>query len=99
MPRRYQCIRTIGAWYPNPRTSRPLEHWCRGQRAVEAFGRWTGPTVAYGNREVHVHPSGRRRLSVYEALLLQGFPPEYELVGSLSAQISQVSEAVPPPFA
>jgi DNA (cytosine-5)-methyltransferase 1 len=46
-----------------------------------------------------VHPSGRRRLSVYEALLLQGFPPEYQLLGSLSAQISQVSEAVPPPMA
>jgi hypothetical protein len=62
---------------------------------------WTqpSPTVAYGNREVHVHPSGRRRLSVYEALLLQGFPPEYELLGTLSAQISQVSEAVPPPLA
>jgi DNA (cytosine-5)-methyltransferase 1 len=57
------------------------------------------PTIAYGNREVHVHPDGRRRLSVYEAMLLQGFPPEYELVGSLSAQISQVSEAVPPPLA
>lgn len=57
------------------------------------------PTIAYGNREVHVHPSGRRRLSVYEALLLQGFPPEYELIGSLSAQVTQVSEAVPPPLA
>jgi DNA (cytosine-5)-methyltransferase 1 len=57
------------------------------------------PTIAYGNREVHVHPSGRRRLSVYEALLLQGFPSDYELVGSLSAQISQVSDAVPPPLA
>jgi DNA (cytosine-5)-methyltransferase 1 len=56
------------------------------------------PTIAYGNNEVHVHPSGRRRLSVYEALLLQGFPPEYELLGTLSAQISQVSEAVPPPL-
>lgn len=57
------------------------------------------PTVAYGNREVHIHPSGRRRLSVYEALLLQGFPKEYVLLGSLSDQISQVSEAVPPPLA
>lgn len=47
------------------------------------------PTIAYGNREVHVHPNARRRLSVYEALLLQGFPPEYELLGSLSAQIAQ----------
>ena len=57
------------------------------------------PTVAYGNREVHIHPSGSRRLSVYEAMLLQGFPENYELCGTLSDQISQVSEAVPPPMA
>lgn len=57
------------------------------------------PTVAYGHREVHVHPNGHRRLSVYEAMLLQGFPAKYELTGSLSAQITQVSEAVPPPLA
>jgi DNA (cytosine-5)-methyltransferase 1 len=62
---------------------------------------WAKPsiTVAYGHREVHVHPDGRRRLSVYEAMLLQGFPPQYELVGNLSSQIDQVSEAVPPPLA
>ncbi|KQP06749.1 hypothetical protein ASF28_16595 [Methylobacterium sp. Leaf99] len=57
------------------------------------------PTVAYGNREVHVHPSCHRRLSVHEALLLQGFPKNFTLMGSLSSQITQVSEAVPPPLA
>jgi len=57
------------------------------------------PTVAYGNREVHVHPNGGRRLSVLEAMLLQGFPREYMLTGSLSSQITQVSNAVPPPVA
>jgi DNA (cytosine-5)-methyltransferase 1 len=57
------------------------------------------PTVAYGHREVHVHPKCHRRLSVHEAMLLQGFPKEYELVGTLSSQIVQVSEAVPPPLA
>ena len=59
---------------------------------------WDRPsfTVCYGHREVHVHPSCRRRLSVYEAMLLQGFPPEYVLLGSMSAQFQQVSEAVPP---
>jgi DNA (cytosine-5)-methyltransferase 1 len=57
------------------------------------------PTIAYGHREVHVHPGGHRRLSVYEALLLQGFPEKYRLSGSLSDQITQVSEAVPPPLA
>jgi DNA (cytosine-5)-methyltransferase 1 len=57
------------------------------------------PTVAYGNREVHVHPNCSRRLSVLEAMRLQGFPDRYVLKGSLSSQITQVSEAVPPPMA
>jgi len=57
------------------------------------------PTVAYGNREIHVHPHGNRRLSVLEAMLLQGFPATYTLTGSLSSQISQISNAVPPPVA
>ncbi|WP_460115481.1 DNA cytosine methyltransferase [Pseudomonas sp. H2_D02] len=56
-------------------------------------------TVAYGNREVHIHPNCLRRLSVLEAMRLQGFPDEYELLGTLSSQITQVSEAVPPPMA
>jgi DNA (cytosine-5)-methyltransferase 1 len=62
---------------------------------------WESPslTVAYGHREVHIHPSCTRRLSVYEAMLLQGFPERYELMGSLSSQIVQISEAVPPPVA
>lgn len=62
---------------------------------------WDRPsiTVAYGHREVHVHPDCHRRLSVYEAMRLQGFPHSYELIGSLSSQIDQVSEAVPPPLA
>lgn len=73
----------------------------------KSFGRsfkmldWNRPsfTVSYGNREVHVHPSGKRRLSVYEAMLLQGFPRDFVLSGTLSSQITQVSEAVPPPLA
>ncbi|MGH8075710.1 MAG: DNA cytosine methyltransferase [Lysobacter sp.] len=62
---------------------------------------WDAPsrTVAYGNREIHVHPSGTRRLSIYEALRLQGFPKSFELLGNLSEQVTQVSNAVPPPVA
>lgn len=62
---------------------------------------WDRPsfTVSYGNREVHIHPDGHRRLSVFEAMLLQGFPKSYILLGNLSEQITQVSEAVPPPLA
>ncbi|MBK8265016.1 MAG: DNA cytosine methyltransferase [Nannocystis sp.] len=63
--------------------------------------RWDAPspTIAFGHREIHVHPEGHRRLSIYEALLLQGFPREFVLVGNLSEQVEQVSNAVPPPMA
>lgn len=59
---------------------------------------WERPswTVAYGNREVHIHPNGSRRLSVYEAMLLQGFTEKYVLLGTLSDQIRQISDAIPP---
>lgn len=69
-------------------------------RSFKTLG-WNTPsiTVSYGNREVHVHPDGQRRLSVFEAMRLQGFPDNYVLEGTLSAQIDQVSEAVPPPLA
>ena len=60
---------------------------------------WDKPsrTVAYGNREIHVHPSGLRRISIYEAMLLQGFPENFELKGNFSEQVTQISNAVPPP--
>lgn len=69
-------------------------------RSFKTLG-WDKPsyTVSYGHREVHVHPNCTRRLSVYEAMLLQGFPKEFVLKGTMSAQFSQVSEAVPPPMA
>lgn len=72
-------------------------------RAGRSFRRleWDkpSPTVAYGHREIHVHPNGRRRLSIYEAMLLQGFPHDFVLEGTLSSQVEQVSNAVPPPLA
>ena len=62
---------------------------------------WDRPSIAvsYGHREVHVHPNTCRRLSILESMLLQGFPESFVLKGSLSDQIDQVSEAVPPPLA
>jgi DNA (cytosine-5-)-methyltransferase len=72
-------------------------------RAGRSFRRleWDkpSPTVAYGHREIHVHPEGHRRLSVYEAMLLQGFPKDFVLEGTFSSQVEQVSNAVPPPLA
>ncbi len=75
----------------------PGEVWGRSFRVLE----WDKPsyTVAYGHREVHVHPDCKRRLSVFEAMLLQGFSRDYSLIGTLSDQIRLVSEAVAPPVA
>ena len=62
---------------------------------------WDAPsyTVAYGHNEVHVHPDCHRRLSIYEAMLLQGFPDrDYYLHGTFSEQVQLISNAVPPPL-
>lgn len=87
-------------WTMNPRSPK-----FRGE--IQGSGRsfkklaWDKPsfTVAYGNREIHIHPNGKRRLSILEAMLLQGFPETYRICGSLSDQITQISDAVPPPLA
>lgn len=62
---------------------------------------WDSPsaTIAFGNREIHVHPNGHRRLSIFEAMLLQGFTQDFVFEGNLSEQVQQVSNAVPPPLA
>lgn len=77
-----------------------LHEGCVKGRSFKTLS-WDQPSraVAYGHREVHIHPNGHRRLSVYEAMLLQGFPSAFELLGSMSSQIRQVSEAVPFPLA
>lgn len=89
-------------WTMRP-VSRRFSQPDRAGRAGRSFRRleWDkpSPTVAYGHREIHVHPEGRRRLSIYEAMLLQGFPSTFILEGPFSSQVEQVSNAVPPPLA
>jgi DNA (cytosine-5)-methyltransferase 1 len=91
-------------WTMNPKSRKfydgSLVEGKNGGRSFRVLA-WNKPswTVAYGNREIHIHPSGKRRLSIYEAMLLQGFPKKYQLFGTLSDQVRQVSDAVPPPLA
>lgn len=91
-------------WCMNPKSEKFKNGLMRPGTVVGRCFRvlsWDKPswTVAYGNREVHVHPSGRRRLSIFEAMLLQGFDMHYRLLGNMSEQISLISDAVPPPVA
>jgi len=66
------------------------------------------PTACYGNNEVHLHPYLPRRLSVREALRIQGVPDSYELpsfIGNnqdhfgLSAKFKMIGNGVPVPLA
>lgn len=98
--------------HPNHWTMNPISDKFKNppppnlSRYTRSFRRlfWGEPSyaVAYGHNEIHVHPEGHRRLSIYEAMLLQGFPPErdgYRLLGNLTQQITLISDAVPPPLA
>lgn len=55
------------------------------------------PTVAYGNNEVHLHPTEARRLSVREALRIQSVPDQYILPKeiSLTDKFKLISNGVP----
>jgi DNA (cytosine-5)-methyltransferase 1 len=79
-------------------TNGAIQPGCKIGRSFRAL-KWGEPswTVAYGHREVHVHPDCHRRLSIYEAMLLQGFPHDYILESTISDQVILVSDAVPPP--
>lgn len=83
----------------SPRFFNPSEPNGEGRSFKQLSWDKPSPTIAFGHREIYVHPNGTRRLSIYEAMLLQGFPKEFILEGNLSEQVEQVSNAVPPPLA
>ena len=92
-------------FHPNHWTMKPISNKFTNlnQETGRSFRRlkWDepSPTVCYGHREIHVHPMGHRRLSILEAMILQGFPESFEIKGNLSQQVTQISNAVPPPLA
>ncbi|WMT41268.1 DNA cytosine methyltransferase [Paenibacillus sp. D2_2] len=50
------------------------------RKSFKRLHRWRySPTAAYGNNEVHLHPTQPRRLTVREALRIQSVPDTYEL--------------------
>jgi DNA (cytosine-5)-methyltransferase 1 len=59
------------------------------------------PTTCYGNNEVHLHPYKNRRISVREALRIQGVPDTYILPESISKtkKFKMIGNGVPVPMA
>jgi DNA (cytosine-5)-methyltransferase 1 len=68
------------------------------RKSFKRLHRWRySPTVAYGNNEVHLHPTEPRRISVREALRLQTVPDRYAFPSDipLSAKFKMVGNGVP----
>ncbi len=89
-------------WTMTPRSARfsiPASRWRQTRSFKRTFWSKPSPTIAFGHREIHIHPDCKRRLSIYEAMLLQGFSAKFVLEGNLSEQVEQISNAVPPPLA
>jgi len=55
------------------------------------------PTACYGNNEVHLHPWENRRLTVREAMRIQGIPDTYVLPPqmSLTAKFAMIGMVFP----
>ena len=60
--------------------------------------KWDEPSRVIGNyrKNMLIHPSEDRGLSVREAARIQSFPDEYTFCGSIGFQQQQVADAVPP---
>ncbi len=56
-------------------------------------------TLFSGHRAPPVHYKYPRSITVREAARLQGFPDDFRIYGSFANQMTQVTNAVPPPLA
>jgi DNA (cytosine-5)-methyltransferase 1 len=68
------------------------------KKSFKRLHRWRySPTAAYGNNEVHLHPTLPRRLSVRETLRIQTVPDAYQLPSdiSLSVKFKAIGNGVP----
>ncbi len=86
--------------YFNPKSTKFITI-CEGddkRKSFKRLHRWRySPTVAYGNNEVHLHPTLPRRLSVREALRLQTVPDSYVIDKdiTLTTKFKSIGNGVP----
>ncbi len=97
--RRYPYVPQGGNWENIP--ARLMRNYSNRSRCHEWIYRrlsYDEPSVVIGNyrKNMLIHPTQDRGLSVREAARLQSFPDWYEFKGSIGLQQQQVGNAVPP---
>ena len=85
--------------------SKKFEIKCEGDTRGKSFKRLHryrySPTACYGHNEVHLHPWENRRLTVREAMRIQGIPDTYILPRetTLKSKFAIIGNGVPVPLA
>lgn len=96
---RYSYIPQGGNWQNiPPRLMTNYKDRSRCHTGVYHRLRLNEPSIVIGNfrKNMLIHPTEDRGLSVREAARIQSFPDQYEFTGSIGFQQQQVGNAVPP---
>ena len=97
--RRFKCVPPGGNWEAIP--AHYMKNYADRTRCHTGIYRrliYDEPSVVIGNfrKNMLIHPTQNRGLSVREAARLQSFPDSFVFSGSIGFQQQQVGNAVPP---